>query len=316
MSQFDAVPRRTSAWEMAIAARRYYLDGKSKSEIADELGISRFRVARLIDEAREQGIARIQVDVPSGLDLDLGDLVARKFGIRRCIAAVAGDDAHTDTLRLLGSAAARVLAGRISREDVLGITWGSTLEQVVEAVAELAPADVVQLVGGVSSSELDVNGVELVRRLATVSRGRAFPLHAPFIVGSVAMAEQLRNDPSLAPTMERFDRVTVALIGIGAWTSGESSLYREFDDVSRDALVESGAVADVGSCVLDGQGAVIEASALERTIAIRADQLRTVGEVIAVAGGPGKVDAIRATLRSGLVHTLVTDSTTAAALLD
>ncbi|MCW2703257.1 MAG: transcriptional regulator, DeoR family, partial [Blastococcus sp.] len=37
----------------ASIARRYYLDGRSKVEIAEEFGLSRFKVARLLDAARD-----------------------------------------------------------------------------------------------------------------------------------------------------------------------------------------------------------------------------------------------------------------------
>jgi DNA-binding transcriptional regulator LsrR (DeoR family) len=45
----------------ALIARRYCLDGRSKIEIADEFGLSRFKVARLIDVARSSGLVRIEI---------------------------------------------------------------------------------------------------------------------------------------------------------------------------------------------------------------------------------------------------------------
>lgn len=315
VAQQEAQSPRTAAWETAIVARRYYLEGKQKREIAEELGVSRFRVARILDDALAEGIVRIEVAVPDGLDLELGDAVAARYRIKRCVAAVAADGVPTETLGLLGAAAARVLTARLSRDDVLGVSWGTTLTAVVDSVRELAAAEIVQLVGGVASAGLDVNGVELVRRLAATSGAAAFPLHAPFIVGSAAVAQQLRSDASLAPTIGRFDSVTVALLGIGALTTGESSLYRELDAHSRQVLESAGAVADIAGSVLSANGEVVDAPAMDRIIAMDATQLRGVGEVIAVAGGPGKVEAIRAALASGIVDTLVTDSATARALL-
>lgn len=315
MAQQETESRRTSAWEAAIVARRYYLEGKQKREIAEELGVSRFRVARILDEALADGIVRIEVAVPDGLDLELGDAVASRYGIKRCVAAVAADAVPTEMLSLLGAAAARVVSARVGRDDILGVSWGTTLTAVVDSVRQLAAAEVVQLVGGVASAGLDVNGVELVRRLARLSGAAAFPLHAPFIVGSAAVAQQLRSDASLASTIGRFDSVTVALLGIGALTTGESSLYRELDAGSRQVLETAGAVADIAGSVLSATGEVVDAPAMDRVIAIDATQLRGVSEVIAVAGGPGKVLAIRASLASGLVDTLVTDSATAQALL-
>ncbi len=47
--------------------KRYYLEEQSKIEIADALGISRFRVARLITSARSQGLVQIRIgdDAPA-----------------------------------------------------------------------------------------------------------------------------------------------------------------------------------------------------------------------------------------------------------
>jgi DNA-binding transcriptional regulator LsrR (DeoR family) len=42
----------------AAVARRYYLEGETKVEIAGQLGLSRFKVARLLEEARASGIVR------------------------------------------------------------------------------------------------------------------------------------------------------------------------------------------------------------------------------------------------------------------
>ena len=53
-----------------LAARRFYLDGASKSDIADDLGISRFKVTRLLEAAKRDGIVRITIDVPAEVDLE------------------------------------------------------------------------------------------------------------------------------------------------------------------------------------------------------------------------------------------------------
>ncbi|MDO7880655.1 sugar-binding transcriptional regulator [Salinibacterium soli] len=312
MAPLDPAPR-TPAWESAIVARRYYLEGKQKNEIADELGISRFKVARLLDDALAQGVVRIDVALPDGLDVELGDALAARFGIRRGHVALAQEGVPTTDL--LGSAAARLLTARLTRDDVLGISWGSTLTAVVDAVDELAVGEVVQLVGGVASAGLEVNGVELLRRIARSGGATVRPLHAPFLVGSADTARLLRDDPSLAPTIERFSAVTVALLGIGSLSTGRSALWTELDAPARAELTRLGAVADLGGSILAADGSIVTADALDRVIAIDAERLAAVGEVIAVAGGEGKSDAIAAALRSGLVDTLVTDSATARELL-
>lgn len=307
--------RSSVSLEAAIVARRYFIDDKQKNEIADELKISRFKVARLLDEARAAGIVRIYVDMPTGIDVPLGESLAAAYGISRAIVVEAIDAAPDATLGLLGRAAADYLESILRADDILGVSWGSTLTSVVDALGTLPAAEVVQLVGGIRGAEIGVGGVELVRRLAGSTRGKAFPLHAPLLVADPEIAAHLRQDPSLADAIARFDRLTIALVGIGSWRPPHSSLYGEFADAERSDLLERGAVGDVCTIVVDAEGLLVESAASARTIAIEVEQLRRTPQVIAVAGGVDKVTAIGAVLRTGLVTTLVTDSTTAAALV-
>ncbi len=48
----------------ASVARRYYLDGRSKIEIAEEFALSRFKVARLLETARASGLVRDRDQLP------------------------------------------------------------------------------------------------------------------------------------------------------------------------------------------------------------------------------------------------------------
>ena len=48
--------RTTDVLRLGAIARDFYLDGKSKIEIAESYGISRFKVARLLEEARAAGV--------------------------------------------------------------------------------------------------------------------------------------------------------------------------------------------------------------------------------------------------------------------
>src|SRR5690242_8297188 len=105
----------------ATVARRYYLEGVSKSDIAAELGVSRFKVARLLDRARETGIVRIELHAPGGIDLDLSVRLRTAHGLRHCVVVDAPED-DDDLLRAaLGRAAAELLSEIVEPGDVLGV---------------------------------------------------------------------------------------------------------------------------------------------------------------------------------------------------
>ena len=73
---------------LAAVGRRYYLDGRSKVEIAEEFGFSRFKVARLIDAARESGIVHIEIRHVDGIDADLSARLQEKFHLQHAVVVV------------------------------------------------------------------------------------------------------------------------------------------------------------------------------------------------------------------------------------
>jgi DNA-binding transcriptional regulator LsrR (DeoR family) len=138
----------------------------------------------------------------------------------------------------------------------------------------------------------------------------------PLLVGSAEMADALTSDSMAAATLGKLDSLTRAVVGIGAWIPGASSIRAALSDADARIVDEAGGVADIASIVLDADGAQVRAAGLpERCIAIREDQLRRVPDVIAIAGGADKAPAILAALRSGLVHRLVTDEEAARLLV-
>ena len=218
----DPVDRRDrlALVNTVLAARRYFLDGATKSEIANELGLSRFKVARLLDDALRDGIVRIEIDPVPEIDEVLSRELAVTHGLRSAVVVRTVDGPGEFQRSQLGRAAASVLADSLDDDDVLGISWGRTLHSMIGHLPQLPGCAVVQIVGIVPSLELNVNSLELVRRLAARAGGPVYPLPVPLIVEDAAVATALRGDANIARTMSMFPKLTRALVGIGAWDAG------------------------------------------------------------------------------------------------
>jgi DNA-binding transcriptional regulator LsrR (DeoR family) len=301
---------------MGLVARRFYLEGQTKSQIADELGISRFKVARILESALREGIVRIEIEVPPEVDLELGRAVQGLFGLRQVLVIRTYDAPREAMRRQLGRACSSLLMQRLSDSDLLGVSWGRTLHAFTEVVPALPRAAVLQMVGSVPTADLDVNSLEVLRRLGASTRGTTYPLHVPMILDSAETAASLRSVDYVAGTLSRFRDITCALVGIGAWQPHGSSVREALPpDIVRE-LDRCGAVADVCSTILDAQGLVVGGDTVPaRCISITTAELRAVPDVIAIAGGADKAAAIAATARAGLIHRLITDSAAADALL-
>lgn len=299
----------------ASVARRYYLDGKSKIEIADELNLSRFKVARLLDAARSSGLVRIEIGLPGAMDVNLSARLQDTFGLRHAIVVDTPDDHDASLRQHLGRAAAELLSEIVAADDVLGLAWARTVSAMATALTRLTATPVVQLTGSLSRSDGDDSSVDVVRDVARVSGGPAYFFHAPFVVPDAATANALRRQPEVARAFAQFGSVTKAIAGIGRWASGQSTLYDAAQEKERRLLRRQGVCADISGVFVDADGNPVQTSLNERMIGVTAAQLRAVPEVIGIPYGTAKAPAVRAALHSGLVNGLVTHSALARALL-
>lgn len=128
----------------ATVARRYYLEGESKSDIAASLGLSRFKVARLLDRALETGLVKIEIDSQGEIDLNLSVRLAAEYGLHHCIVMNTDEQNDAQLRAVLGRAAAELLTEIVEPGDVLGLSWARSLMAMRTALTSLPRCDVVQ----------------------------------------------------------------------------------------------------------------------------------------------------------------------------
>src|SRR5690349_12495313 len=97
-----------SRHELAHVARRYYVDSASKVEIGAELGVSRFKVARMLEQALEAGIVTITIDDAGVVDPALSARLRSHLGLDECLV-VQGRDTVPELREDVGAAAAELL---------------------------------------------------------------------------------------------------------------------------------------------------------------------------------------------------------------
>ena len=301
----------------ATVARRFYMDGASKSDIADQLGLSRFKVARMLDQARASGLVRIELDYRGDLDLDLSVRVASAYGLRHCLVVDAAEDGDAGALReALGREGARLLNEIVEPGDVLGLAWARSLMSMRSSLTRLAPCPVVQLTGALSRPDVDDSSIELVRDVARISNGPAYFFYAPMILPDAATTRALRTQPEVARAISRFPDVTKAVVGLGAWAVGQSTVADVVTEAERREMYDLGVRAELCGVQLDAEGNAVRTALTDRLIGIDAAGLKAIPEVIAIAYGVAKTEAVRAGLRGRYATSLVTHTALARRLLD
>jgi DNA-binding transcriptional regulator LsrR (DeoR family) len=298
----------------ARVARQFYLEGVSKVDIAGQLGISRFRVARLLDSARESGMVRIEIGLPGGtLDAGLSAELCAAFGLRH--AFVFNFPEESSALRTrLGEATGQVLTDLITPEDVLGLTWSRTLSGLTAALTQLPPCPIVQLTGAVPPPD-GRDLLELVRGVARVGGGTAHAFYAPMLVSDAATATAIRRQADIAEAFALIPSVTVAVVSIGAWSPGLSTIYDAVTPAEREELAAAGVHAEVAGVFIGVDGRTLDTALDGRMIVAPTPLFTRIPFVLGVAYDPAKSTSVYAAIRGGLIHGLVTHSSLARGLL-
>ena len=310
-----AVRGPSEAVLLDAVARRYYLAGESKVDIAGALGISRFKVARLLELAVSSGAVRIEIVGPTGIDPVLSETLRERLGLEYAVV-VAAEGRSREVRRELGAAGAGLLSELVGPADVIGLPWSRSVNDVVDRLSDLPPVPVVQLSGALVLPDEETSSPDVVRRASRLTGGPSHVFYAPLVLDDAASAAALRRDPAVRDAMQHVPTVTVAVLGVGAWTSGGSTIYDLATDATRAQVASAGGVGEVAGVVFDDDGVEIDDPFTERVVSVTGDQLRGIPHVIAVAHGPAKARAIAAAVRGGLATSLVTTADTARALLE
>ncbi|MGI6069709.1 MAG: sugar-binding transcriptional regulator [Blautia sp.] len=313
------------------AAYQYYIQEKSQNLIAEELGVSITTVSRLLKRAKDEKIIEFVIRNPYVECLKLEQELRSTFGLKDVVIGPVvditeenGDDVAVDAesvKKLVALEGARYLQRIIKENDVLGVTWGSTVYHMINYLnpAQKANTSFVTLHGSLSNcvNEWDVR--TLVSRMAKAFSGNKHTLLTDTLMGSPETVKILKKEKSIAQVMEMFDRVNVAVNGIGALYPKTTSIlatpqYLTHQELQK--LQEKGVVGDIALRFLNQNGEECDTDLKERTISIELEQFRRIPLKITLASGVEKAHAIRAALRGGLIDVLIVDSKLGEALLD
>jgi DNA-binding transcriptional regulator LsrR (DeoR family) len=305
--------------ELVLAVRCAWLSfigGRTHEDIADLLGTSRTRVTRLIQIAQRAGLVKVFVEGPSAACLALEEDLKAGYGLQH--GSVAPDlDENGLPVAALGSLGARVLAGILGRDDLhtIGVGHGRTLAAAVNGLPILNRPGLrlVSLLGSLTRGAA-TNPYDVIFRLADRTGGRGFYMPAPFFCNSEKDRAIFLEQRDLRAVLDLADRAQVMVVGIGSPEHDRGMIEAGMvTEGELAALVEARATGEILGTFVDAAGEILDVEISRRAIAPGLHELRG-KEVVAIAGGPSKIDAIDAVLRTGVITHLVTDERTAQAL--
>lgn len=295
------------------AAWLHYGDGLSQTQIARRLFVSRQTVGRLLDAARSHGIVRIEIDARSLAALSLSTRLRDTFGLVDAIV-VPRDNVPRSAGRVnerVAAALAAYMRRYLHPGAVVGVGWGDTVARALSMMAEesLEGVTLASAAGSIQAISQSMAGDPTVAQHL-----RAVP--APLIVSSPDAAATLRSETAVREVLDLAASATVLLTGIGSAGPSASAVRSGVLTASEVAsFVAMGAVGDMLGEWFDARGQVVREATSSRRIGLDLERILMMPNVVGVAGGQDKIDAMLGAIRGRLIKVLVTDEETAEELL-
>jgi deoxyribonucleoside regulator len=301
-------------------AHMYYDEGATQAEIAESLGVSRPLISKYLAKAKEAGIVEIIIhDDLAHPYTTLETELERKYLLREVI--VVPEVGAQGSMRNLGVAAGNYLIRVAKKNQIIGVSSGTTMFEVAQAMPKgnVSPLTVIPLVGGMGDERLDIHANLIVAQIADRLGAEFKLLHAPVVVDSPEAKDIFLSQSSIADVFDLANRCDIALVGIGGKpehsTMVKSYFRDDFQDYQKEFL-DSDVVGDICYNFINSQGDPCDISWNSRVLAPSLDTLKKIPIVVGVAHGEEKLAGIYVALTAHLVKVLVTDQPTAESLLE
>jgi len=297
---------------MVKAAWLYFLEKKTQQQIAGMLGVSRMKVIRLLDKAKQTGVIKITMREDNVCRIKMERQIIEAYNLKDSFIIPASQDmAISDINNAVADAAAMYIERHIAPDSFLNIGYGDTMGKTLNNLARNAknPISCISLTGGVS--------IYLPNTQSSIFNARLFLIPAPLVVSSREMVSAITAEHSVREIVRMVPLASFTVIGIGAMND-EATILKTGALSQNDFLYLKmhGAVGDILCHFFDKQGNVLASPLEERLVTTPLDVLKSLANVTAVAAGKNKREAIKGALALGYIDILITDEDTAQWLID
>lgn len=304
---------------MITASKLYYYGNMSQDEIAVMMGISRPKVSRLLTEARQIGIVKIDVSDPNVSFEQNAEKIRSYFQLKYVTVVPSGTSSEAAKTNV-GRAASEFLNQHIRENSKIGLSWGTTLSTFAREFRAKAPhpgATVVQLVGGTYSQSMHIDARELVKTVSAKLHCEYSLLQAPMVVHNPTLKNMLMQEPAFTQHFSYIQNLDMAFIGIGSSYEKDAvalrANYLEANDVAQ--LKELGTVCDICGHQIKQDGSAPPTFLTNRVVGISLEELHRIPLVVGLCVGHKKAEPILAALRGRHLNCLIIDEVAAISII-
>jgi len=295
----------------------YYMEGMTQDEVAQEVGLSRARVLRILANARNDGSVQIRVTTKTSSCVELERRLEDVWGLDRAIVVPTPSD-PANINRIIGIEMARYLNELLRPDMSIGLGWGSTLTAGVPAIEQKTETGlkVISLLGGLTRVS-QVNPSEFAWRVADRVSAEWFLRAGPVFAPDAKTCAALMSHGGIAELNERARALDVALLSLGDLTP--HSIFVKYGLLGEEeimSLERAGAVGDILCRFVNAEGEIVDHPVNDRVFAVHPHDLRKARKLVLASGGWNKVTILRAAMKMLSPSTVITDEAVARRLCE
>lgn len=304
---------------LAKLANMYYEQNMTQAQIADKLSTSRFKISKMLQEARAKKVVEITINEPHNRLYEIESILKQNFNLKDAIVLDNKMLPYEETINSLGKIGANYLDNVITENSIVGLSWGKTIFNVVELLKpnKKLPITAVQLIGSAAKDDPLIDSQELVRKVASAYGGKYKYLYAPMYIDNDYVRKALIQEPVLNDTLFLANKADIILTGIGTVDAVfSSSLWADYlMRINKSDFNLNKAVGCIFARLYDENGNEIDIDTNKKVVGIDLSAVHRAKYSIGVAAGKFKAEAILGALRGQYINVLITDDATATKVL-
>lgn len=286
----------------------YYINGLTQQEIASQLSLSRIKIIKMLEEARQKKIVRFYFSSVYRDKNEVEQQLIEKYNLKDSF--VVPWSSNNNLAENLGQATAMYLNDLIKEETYVGVGYGQTMSAFLRHLSGITnkSLSVISMTGGVMPyiSQIGNGSIDIQHYLLPV----------PLVLSDKKLAESMIKEKSVSEVINMIEKVNVVVSSLGSMEENSTILKTGLLSKDKyDVLKDKGAVGDMLMHFIDKNGNLVDDEIEDRIISTKLDKIQDCNYVIVAAGGEEKLQIIHTAITHGLVNVLITDENTAKFLL-
>ena len=303
---------------LADISNQYYNLGKTQSEIAAYYNTNRFKIANLLQIARNEHIVEININYSNETAPAIEKELMNSFPLKRAIVVDTQFSPYIDSIRQIGKVGADYINRLIQPASIMGITWGKTIYSVFSQLQSInhLPVSIVQLTGSFNCSSPIAESRSLVQLIASAYNGSYYYLDAPLYIKNQKLRDLFLMEPALQNTITLSNNMDIVVTGIGGKSSLPITNPRFAPYITKEELEqEKNFPGSIYGYVLDSNGSIADIPLNQKLITVPLENIQKTPHRLAVVYGRHKAEITAKAIQNNLINELLTDTDTARNLL-